>query len=562
MSVEEMTQALTQLRLLTQQQSAQIARLESRGAQSEDLRLGKPSGFSGDEAKFDDWDMKFRAWIGCTDRAIAVELLTSKQSDIPLVMTAMEKDAQQRASKVYFSLIMLCEDSALRIVRSTSGDNGYEAYRLLSRRFDPRSKSRSLARLNAILTYEFGAKPDEVLDKILGWERCIGDYERDSKETVGDSLKSAVLVGKLPMGIRTHVLLHPTATQDYQSLRGLIESYILSGRRWEEMAGTGGTSKAASAKALQDQSAPMEVDMIKGKGKGKGKKGKGKGKKGKKGKGDGKDSPKEEKASAKDAAAAGAGASGAYQSKKFDGHCGHCGLWGHRQRDCWWKPAGAQPGVNSIEADPAEQPEEEGDGWLLATCGADDAGASPEDSGSESVWLLVDSAASVHVCGQNHFPQTPLEKDVRADPRLRTADGRYLEYHGVKRVVVWLGPKIPLQLTFVVTSARRVILSAGLLADDADITTITDKKRPRMEYQGHEIELTRFGALTFLKCPVTTQEVNDVDDRGEEEHAKHDQEQLVSEPEHQVQWRRKYGASWGQPFHSGAAPQRQREEAE
>ena len=143
----------------------------------------------------------------------------------------------------------------------------------------PQSKSRALARLNAILGYSFGTKPEEVLDKILAWERLIGDYERDSKDLISDSLRSAVLVGNLPQAIRTHVLMHPTATQDFASLRALIESYIISGRRWEETAG--------SPKQPQSGPTPMEIDALKGKGKGKWKdKGKPKGKvKGKFGKG-------------------------------------------------------------------------------------------------------------------------------------------------------------------------------------------------------------------------------------------------------------------------------------
>ena len=171
---------------------------------------------------------------------------------------------------------MLTDGPALRIVKSIEDENGYEAYRQLSRRFDPQSTSRNLARLNAILHFGFDcAKGAEVLDKILAWERMISDYEQNSGETVVQSLKTAVLVGKLPAAIRTHVLMHPSATKDYPSLRGLIEAYILTGRRWE----IEGPARPQDKK--NDGTAPMEIDAIKGKGKNKNKgkqpKGKGKG---------------------------------------------------------------------------------------------------------------------------------------------------------------------------------------------------------------------------------------------------------------------------------------------
>ena len=62
--------------------------------------------------------------------------------------------------------------------------------------------------------------------------------------------------------------------------------------------------------------APMEIDAVYGD---KGKKGKdAKGKKGKD-KGKGKHKGKHE------------------SSPKFEGYCGHCGMWGHKQKDCRYK---------------------------------------------------------------------------------------------------------------------------------------------------------------------------------------------------------------------------------
>ena len=74
--MEEMASAVQQLRELAQQQQAQIAALTQQQAaaqpptlvvQNEDLKLGKPGNFKGEKQAFDDWDVKFRAWLGSQD---------------------------------------------------------------------------------------------------------------------------------------------------------------------------------------------------------------------------------------------------------------------------------------------------------------------------------------------------------------------------------------------------------------------------------------------------------------------------------------------------------------
>ena len=351
--MQALAAALEQLKIQAQQQADEINQLRATGATTtaapvtvDSFRLGKPAGFKGDEAHFDDWDLKFRAWLGAQDRPIADELNFVKTKETEQAWDELTDEQKQRAARVHYALIMLCEDSALRLVRS-AGENGYEGYRLLCRRYDPQSKSRALSRLNAILSYSFGSKPEELLDKILCWEKMIGDYEKDSKEVLSNSLRSAVLVGNLPQAIRTHVLMNPNATQDYAALKALIESYIISGRRWDDTKQTGPT--------------PMEIDVLKGKGQGKWKGDKGNGKKGNKGKRGKKGKGKNDQAADKPDQSDDKADKEAKTPGKFQGYCGHCDKWGHTQKDCWSK----QAGVNSLEA----EDEQEEDGWLFSVIG-------------------------------------------------------------------------------------------------------------------------------------------------------------------------------------------------
>ena len=75
--MQALAAALEQLKIQAQTQADEINQLRATGATTtttaapvtvDSFRLGKPAGFKGDEAHFDDWDLKFRAWLGAQDR--------------------------------------------------------------------------------------------------------------------------------------------------------------------------------------------------------------------------------------------------------------------------------------------------------------------------------------------------------------------------------------------------------------------------------------------------------------------------------------------------------------
>jgi hypothetical protein len=97
-------------------------------------------------------------------------------------------------------------------------------------------------------------------------------------------------------------------------------------------------------KAAKKHNDPMDIDAM-GKG-GKGKKG-GKAGKGKKGGKAEATKGKDHKGKGKQAQK-GKGPSTARD--KFEGYCGNCGIWGHRQAECWWSTAGGKIGKPAVHA--------------------------------------------------------------------------------------------------------------------------------------------------------------------------------------------------------------------
>ena len=198
-------------------------------------------------------------------------------------------DAQLR-----YLLVMMTSGLALQIIRRQP--NVVQAFRDFVLRYNLRSKERSLAQLQEIMHFDFGQEPAGVTDRMILFERLVGEYETSSGEALGVQVKCAVLLDRVPPELRTHLLLTCGSRPDYTIMRQRVESYSAARRSWQPSHST------------PVGEAPMEIDAVYGD---KSKKGKDKGK--------GKHKGKHE------------------SSPKFEGFCGHCGKWGHKQKDCRYK---------------------------------------------------------------------------------------------------------------------------------------------------------------------------------------------------------------------------------
>ena len=194
--------------------------------------------------------------------------------------------------------------------------------------YNPRSQARALALLQDIMHFDFGQEPAGVTDRMIVFERLVKEYETSSGEALGVQIKCAVLLERIPLELRTHLLLTCGSRPDYAIMRQTVESYSVARRSWQPGHST----------TMGD--VPMDIDAVYGdKGKegkhAKGKKGQhAKGKKGKD-KGKGKHKGKHE------------------NSPKFEGYCGHCGKWGRKQKDCRYKNTVAEVVVE----EPVEPPD-------------------------------------------------------------------------------------------------------------------------------------------------------------------------------------------------------------
>ena len=139
--------------------------------------------------------------------------------------------------------------------------SGVQAFRDLAGRYNPRSQARSLAQLQELMQFDFGQEPAGVTDRLIAFERLVGEYETSTGVRFWVYKSNAPFFSgeRVPTELRTHLLLTCGSRPGYAIVRQTVGSYSVARRSWQ-------TSQTTSI-----GEAPMEMDAVYGD---KGKKGK------------------------------------------------------------------------------------------------------------------------------------------------------------------------------------------------------------------------------------------------------------------------------------------------
>ncbi|CAK9105213.1 unnamed protein product [Durusdinium trenchii] len=130
-------------------------------------------------------------------------------------------------STLYAVLITFTVGEARNIVRQARRPNGYEAWKLLQRRFNPVTIGRQRAGLTTIANPPANVPLAQLAGEIVSWETKITEFEaRPHAEKISEAIKMAAVVSMCPNRLREHLQLNAQRYTTYMELREEIFTYI------------------------------------------------------------------------------------------------------------------------------------------------------------------------------------------------------------------------------------------------------------------------------------------------------------------------------------------------
>ena len=274
----------------------------SQGSLVDSRAVQRPNNFDGKESTWQAWSYKFSTWLSSQfhkgedvlDTAAGCGELMIDDAKVADIVSRYPS-AEAINQNLHAILISLTNQgtTAFDLVKGTKKSLGLEAWRKLSRKFDPNNPVANLRLLRKILRPNV-ANNENLISSIEWWEQEYSRYADRTKEVLSESMRKATLHAMCPPELANHLDLHIQRLDTYDLLKSEIERYME-----QVVARTSGPT-------------PMDIGSLHNEHK---RKGKGKGHD----KGNGGKNP------------------GGKGHQAFDGDCNRCGRPGHKKTDCFAK---------------------------------------------------------------------------------------------------------------------------------------------------------------------------------------------------------------------------------
>ena len=298
-----------------------------------------------DEAGFTEWHVKVKAWLVNQDDRALSWLNTARDADVVLETEDLDvqnfqSDAVRNSCKrfnglLYNLLVTKLKGEAFNIASSVRDACGLEAWRLLMRRYEPRTPGTKRALLKNLFNMKAAKRIEEIEKNLLRVEETYARYEVMSSAAIPEDIKTVILTELCTPELKEYLEFN-SKDYGYKETREAIMAYVERKRKDPLTAMEVGNHEGDNIWWGEMDNDYMCHDAddcyhelnyngygSKGKGKNWAQKGKGKGPYKGVGKGDilmkggGKDKGK------------GKGKKGSFQ-----GECHWCGKWGHTASRC------------------------------------------------------------------------------------------------------------------------------------------------------------------------------------------------------------------------------------
>eukprot|EP00971_Amphidinium_carterae_P349415 6491008-Amphidinium_carterae.1 len=197
--------------------------------------LPKPSKLE-QQSQWFQWRFEFENYMSCISPDFHPELEAAVTSSGPCVVPA-DRSIQRRSVQLFAMLASLTTGRPAEIVRSLRETrNGFEAWRLLVREYEPQQAASKLTLLSELLrAAELNdLDPERYQSALMRWEEKIRRYEQMPGEKPGETasfpedVRRAILLEKAPVAMQAYLRVQMTERTTFAELKDRVESYLRS----------------------------------------------------------------------------------------------------------------------------------------------------------------------------------------------------------------------------------------------------------------------------------------------------------------------------------------------
>ena len=208
-----------------------------------------------DQRHFRDWLWQLNQYLICIDEGFGEQLShITEEPAKELNIDSGPLEVRQRSAKLYGLLSGLVKNRALSIVKAAPSGNGFEALRQIVLSMRPNTQARGLSLLASVTAWPSFSMSKPLQPQLLRLEDAFEETRR-AGTTLGDDLKSAVLLRCVTGALKTHLSLSLRDNTKYQDLREEIFRWDRAHQKWTNLVSATDDDAGTEVK-------PMEVDRI------------------------------------------------------------------------------------------------------------------------------------------------------------------------------------------------------------------------------------------------------------------------------------------------------------
>ena len=213
---------------------ARVLREDKRGGSICDTKmLQSLKSFTGNTEEFHDWQLKAKNFLRCHNEKVVEMMCKAEEMDAPItepeVVRGYGEEGRRNDAQLNAYLVSHTEGQAAQIISAANG-SGCEAWRLLVRRYDPRTSESKRALMKRVINTQMAKSMADLERTLQEWEIVLRRYEKASGQSIHDDIKVNCLIAMCPVRLQEHLNLTVDDDEDYDRVRTEIVRQIEKNR--------------------------------------------------------------------------------------------------------------------------------------------------------------------------------------------------------------------------------------------------------------------------------------------------------------------------------------------